>query len=242
MKPHILLLSQIQSNARRSIIETLDRIGISTFEVRAHASYQQLDDEFDASHAVLIVIDYDMSSPDDAYKEFELEIQSVLEHHYRNPQVSLIPIVERGLPTPKRLINFERISFDKELSPYEMRIVVEKILSAWRRAEFNDGPGMDELLVEARTQLPRLSMLIPKSRVLEVVALVLTAAATLAGIALSTPRILERWALPDYWLFTGPILLITGGLATVYLFTRERLDRKRTKVARLERGTYITNQ
>lgn len=228
MPPNIVLLSHVQSKAGNQIFQVLSDIGISVYRLTFEESKQRFDDVLDRTHAVLVVIEFEREVQ---YDPLEAAILNVLDHHRRNTKLAIIPIVEKSLPVPERLLGFPGITFEKSISATTLRIIVERVLQLFRESEAKVTAGMEELLVEAQLQIPRLKMIIDEPRTLEAIGLVLAAIATLAGVALSIPRVLARLSLAPQWLFIGPILFIVGGLLTIYLYANGRRERRRTAIA-----------
>lgn len=165
MLPHIVLLSHVQSQAKNKITQALNDIGISVDWLTFEGSKQRFDDALDQAQAVLVVIEFE---PDVQYDPLEAAILNVLEHHRRNTKLAIIPVVEKSIPVPERLLGFPGITFEKSISPTTLRIVVERVLQLLRESEAKVPARMEELLVEAQLQIPRLKMIMDEpSRLLK---------------------------------------------------------------------------
>lgn len=230
MPPRIVLLTHSQSETKNQIYQVLENIGISVYRLTPEAPRQLFDDELYRAQGVLVVIEFE---PDVEGDPMETAILKLLDHHRRNPKLAIIPIIEKSLHVPDRLLAFPGIRFEKRLSETDLRIMVERVLQLLHESEAKAPAGMEELLVEAQLQIPRLKMIIDEPRTVEAIGLGLAALTTLVGIALSIPRVLALLSFAPQWLFVGPILFVAAGLLTLYLYTHRRREQRRTKIATL---------
>ncbi|HEY0760805.1 MAG TPA: hypothetical protein VGD61_00400 [Pyrinomonadaceae bacterium] len=228
MLQNIILLTHVKSQIQNQLFEVLNDIGFSVFRLNYEEGKQRFDEVLDHAQAVLVVLELEQDVQNAA---FDIGIRFVLEHHRKNTKLAIIPIIEESVDVPAQLLSFPSITFKKSISPTTHRLVVERLLQLFRESDVKSPAGMEELMVEAQLQIPRLKMVIDEPRTLETIGLVLGLITTLAGVALSIPQVLARLSLAPQWLFIGPILFIAGGLLTIYLYANRRRERRRMAIA-----------
>jgi len=228
MPPIVALLSHIQSNAKSQIGRVLNEVGISVQQLYFEEVEPEFDSALDRAQLVLVAIEFDSPEPDK-----DGAIQKLLRHHRRNSKLAVLVIIEASLYVPNQLLNFPRITFNNKIADSDVRVVLERVLHLLRKAEASGPASMEELLIEAQLQIPRLEMIIYEPKTLELIGLVFAAITTLSGVGLSIPSVLARFSLAPQWLFIGPILFIAGGLLTIYLYTNRRRERRRMAIAKM---------
>ena len=228
MPPNVILLSHVQGGAKNRIGRALSEVGMVVRQMNFEEATEEFDYVLDQAQAVLVVIEF--QSPD---LDRDLAIPKIVDYHRRKIKPPILLIIEKYISVPDELLGFPRITFNKQIADSDVLIVVERVLQLLRESEAKAPLGMEELMVEAQLQIPRLEMIIEEPKTLEMIGLILAAITTIAGVALSIPRVLARFSLAPQWLFIGPILFIAGGLLTIYLYARRPRERRRMAIAKM---------
>ncbi|HEV2833825.1 MAG TPA: hypothetical protein VGW58_00835 [Pyrinomonadaceae bacterium] len=246
MEPRVVLISRYRGqadpsagNADALIRDLFSTIGVWVFG-RAKNAVWQLREQFQVAHAVLVLVE---PPPPPNYFEvneaFDLEIAELLKYHQQNPRLQVMTIAERHSELLSDLTRLPTLVFDKELTPPEVRQIVEFVFNAARPviegttpAVDNMAPDVDMLLAKASLELKRLEIIRDESEI-SVAWPMVSAVVTLAGLALSIPGLLSRLGLSDYWLFFGPVIFIVGALTTIYFIRRHKRGRIQKKLANL---------
>jgi hypothetical protein len=239
MQPHVVIIAGVESPFAYRLIEAFRLIGFSTFYAQADLEQgenrlSRLGEELDSAHAAILIFDHTLRLNGAAAEELlRREIEIVLQHHSRNPLMVVTPVVDTSVTKeiPDELRGFQGVYFSEQFTRSDLRFIVDLALDAWHSAERKGVLPLDQLTAEAHILVPRLDLIISQTRTPEIIAIGVALTATVVGITLSIPSVLARWALPDSWLFIGPIIFIAGGLATAYFLIKERRERRRRKLA-----------
>jgi hypothetical protein len=229
----------MDSSVARQIIDVLERVGITTFQIGFHLTSgeqwpNRIQEELSRADCAILILEAQFNrSPDSKY--LTQDIESLLSYNSNNPKFTIIPVIESSLSPdviPTELQKFQGIYFTQAITSSDLGLLVDTIFRTWHLTEQRT-PTLEQLAAEAKVVNTRLTFILSQSRILDIVLLLVAAVVTGIGVALSIPSVLVYWSLPDYWLLLAPIIAVSGAIATIYLSIRERQERRRITIAAL---------